>query len=67
MQKEGLILKLIQNGVGDKMLKWIRDFLNRKHASTGEGSKKDNHNQKWFHRGPTLFISFINDLPKQFP
>jgi ribonuclease HI len=70
--KEGLMLKLVQKGVQSKMLQWIQNFLHGRHARVklqGRKSKMVNITEGVPQGGvlsPTLFIIFIDDLPKIF-
>ena len=70
--KDGLLYKLITNGIRGRMFGWIRDYLGRRRGRVkldGYISKLVTLEEGVPQGGslfPTLFVIFINDLPKQF-
>ena len=70
--KDGLLYKLITNGIRGRMFDWIMDYLCRRRGRVkldGYISKLVTLEEGVPQGGslfPTLFVIFINDLPKQF-
>lgn len=70
--KDGLLHKLLKHGIRGKMFDWIEDYLCRRRGRVkldGNKSKQVKLEEGVPQGGslsPTLFLIFINDLPRQF-
>ena len=71
---EGLLVKLLRNGVVNNMFSWIKSYLYNRRARVSLDSKT--HSKKFLLRhgvpqggvlSPTLFLLFINDLVSELP
>ena len=69
---EGLLVKLLRNGITSNLFHWIKSFLYNCRASLcRQSSRKDNSTEALCFTGrslsPTLFLLFINDLVSELP